>query len=87
MRLRARALYVVCLLVTMSACSVTPTLFRQYEYEEEVYLSLDSVKGHLRALFEKFGIGDLPQNQKRVRLVELALRQGVISVRDLDRSG
>jgi pSer/pThr/pTyr-binding forkhead associated (FHA) protein len=54
---------------------------------DEVYLSLDSVKGHLRALFEKFGIGDLPQNQKRVRLVELALRQGVISVRDLDRSG
>ena len=52
---------------------------------DEVFLSLDSVKGHLRALFEKFGIGDLPQNQKRVRLVELALRHGVISVRDLDR--
>jgi predicted component of type VI protein secretion system len=52
---------------------------------DEVYLSLDSVKGHLRALFEKFGIGDLPQNQKRVRLVELALRHGVISVRDLDQ--
>jgi pSer/pThr/pTyr-binding forkhead associated (FHA) protein len=50
---------------------------------DEVYLSLDSVKGHLRALFEKFGIADLPQNQKRVRLVELALRHGVISVRDL----
>ena len=50
---------------------------------DEVFLSLDSVKGHLRALFEKFGIGDLPQNQKRVRLVELALRHGVISVRDL----
>jgi len=52
---------------------------------DEVYLSLDSVKGHLRTLFERFGIGDLPQNQKRVRLVELALRQGAISVRDLDR--
>jgi pSer/pThr/pTyr-binding forkhead associated (FHA) protein len=50
---------------------------------DEVFLSLDSVKGHLRALFEKFGIAGLPQNQKRVRLVELALRHGVISVRDL----
>ena len=50
---------------------------------EEVSLSVDAVKGHLRALFERFGISDLPQNQKRVRLVELALRNGVISVRDL----
>jgi pSer/pThr/pTyr-binding forkhead associated (FHA) protein len=50
---------------------------------EEVFLSLDAVKGHLRVLFDKFGIGDLPQNQKRVRLIELALRNGVISVRDL----
>ena len=36
---------------------------------------VDAVKGHLRALFEKFGIGDLPQNQKRVRLVELGAAQ------------
>jgi pSer/pThr/pTyr-binding forkhead associated (FHA) protein len=50
---------------------------------DEVFLSLDAVKGHLRVLFDKFGIGDLPQNQKRVRLIELALRNGVISVRDL----
>jgi hypothetical protein len=50
---------------------------------EHVHLSIDAVKGHLRVLFEKFAISDLPQNQKRVRLVELALRNGVISVRDL----
>jgi pSer/pThr/pTyr-binding forkhead associated (FHA) protein len=50
---------------------------------DEVYLSLDAVKGHLRVLFEKFQVGDLPQNQKRVKLVELALRSGLISVRDL----
>jgi hypothetical protein len=41
MRLRARALYALCLLAVMSACGGTATLFRQYEYEEEVYLSLD----------------------------------------------
>lgn len=50
---------------------------------EEVFLSVDAVKGHLRVLYEKFGVGDLPQNQKRARLVELALQSGAISVRDL----
>ena len=51
---------------------------------DEVFLSVDAVKGHLRTLFEKFAVGDLPQNQKRVRLVELALQSGAISVRDLE---
>lgn len=51
---------------------------------DEVFLSVDAVKGHLRTLFEKFGIGDLPQNQKRARLVELALQTGAISIRNLE---
>ena len=51
---------------------------------DEVFLSVDAVKANLRALFETFGVGDLPQNQKRVRLAELALRSGVISPRDLE---
>jgi hypothetical protein len=41
MRLRARAFYALAMLVVMSACSGTTSLFRQYEYEEEIYLSLD----------------------------------------------
>ena len=32
---------------------------------DEVFLSVDAVKTHLRTLFQKFGIEDLPQNQKR----------------------
>jgi hypothetical protein len=44
---------------------------------------VDAVKTHLRALFGKFGIEDLPQNQKRVRLVELALKNGIVTPRDL----
>jgi pSer/pThr/pTyr-binding forkhead associated (FHA) protein len=51
---------------------------------EEVFLSVDAVKANLRALFDKFEVGDLPQNRKRVRLAELALRSGVISPRDLE---
>ena len=51
---------------------------------DEVFLSVDAVKANLRALFETFEVGDLPQNQKRIRLAELALRSGVISPRDLE---
>lgn len=50
---------------------------------DEVYLSVDAVKAHLRTLFERFEVGDLPQNQKRVRLAELAVQSGVVSPRDL----
>jgi hypothetical protein len=50
---------------------------------EELCLSLDAVKTHLRTLFHKLGIDDLPQNQKRARLVEMALRYGLVSTHDL----
>jgi DNA-binding CsgD family transcriptional regulator len=53
------------------------------EIAAELFLSVEAVKTHLRALTVKFGIQDLPQNRKRARLVELALQQGEISVRDL----
>ena len=41
MQLRAGAFYALTMLVVMSACGGTASLFRQYEYEEEIYLSLD----------------------------------------------
>lgn len=50
---------------------------------DELVLSVDTVKGTLRALFEAFGIGDLPQNEKRASLALQALRTGVVSRRDL----
>lgn len=50
---------------------------------DELFLSLDAVKSHLRALFEKFGLSDLPQNAKRAALVERAMRTGIVSERDL----
>jgi pSer/pThr/pTyr-binding forkhead associated (FHA) protein len=49
----------------------------------ELQLSVDAVKTHMRALFEKLGVGDLPQNQKRVALAEQALQSGAISRREL----
>jgi hypothetical protein len=50
---------------------------------DELFLSVDAVKTHLRVLFAKFGIEQLPQNQKRIRLVERAFYAGLITERDL----
>ena len=48
-----------------------------------LHLSVDAVKTHLRALFESFGVDALPQNRKRVALVERALHSGLITEREL----
>jgi predicted component of type VI protein secretion system len=50
---------------------------------DELFLSVDAVKTHLRILFQKFHIEDLPQNQKRVKLVERVLGLGLVSRKDL----
>jgi FHA domain len=49
----------------------------------EVYLSVDAVKAHLRALFQAFGVDHLPQNQKRAALAIRALQEGIVSRREL----
>jgi DNA-binding CsgD family transcriptional regulator len=50
---------------------------------EELHLSVDAVKAHLRMLFQRFGIEELPQNQKRSRLVAEALQSGIVAPREL----
>ncbi|HWT92913.1 MAG TPA: FHA domain-containing protein [Solirubrobacteraceae bacterium] len=45
---------------------------------EELFLSVDAVKAHLRALFAAFGLEDLPQNQKRSVLAMRALQLGLV---------
>jgi pSer/pThr/pTyr-binding forkhead associated (FHA) protein len=50
---------------------------------DELFLSVEAIKTHLRALFGKFGVEDLPQNQKRAKLVERAFQTGLVSERDL----
>jgi DNA-binding NarL/FixJ family response regulator len=49
----------------------------------ELFLAVAAVKTHLRALFHHFGIEDLPRNDKRLRLVELASRSGLVTDQDL----
>lgn len=46
---------------------------------DALHLSTETVKTHLRALFSTFQIEDLPQNQKRSRLVTLALNNGILN--------
>ncbi len=50
---------------------------------EELFLSLDAVKMHLRRLFAAFELSDIPQNEKRARLAECVLQFGIISEHDL----
>lgn len=38
---------------------------------EELHVTVDTVKGTLKELFDQFGLGSLPQNEKRSRLVQI----------------
>lgn len=48
----------------------------------EVHLSVDAVKAHLRILFDRFGLTELPQNEKRSRLVAAILDAGILRPHD-----
>lgn len=50
---------------------------------DELVLSVEAVKTHMRALFERFAIGDLPRQSKRAELVKRAFQTGAVSQRDL----
>jgi DNA-binding NarL/FixJ family response regulator len=50
----------------------------------ELGYSVEAVKAHLRVLFHKFGIEELRQNEKRLKLVDEAFRTGAITRRDLE---
>ncbi|HEY7151795.1 MAG TPA: FHA domain-containing protein [Solirubrobacterales bacterium] len=76
-----RVLIALCRPFASGSEFATPATNRQIA--DEVALSVDAVKANLRALFDRFDVGELPQNKKRVRLAELALRTGTIAPRDL----
>jgi DNA-binding NarL/FixJ family response regulator len=60
--------------------AATPATNRQIA--DEVFLSVDAVKAHLRVLFDRFGLGGLPQNEKRARLAAEVLLDGVLKPHD-----
>jgi FHA domain-containing protein len=58
----------------------TPATNRQIA--EEVHLTVAAVKAHLRVLFDRYGLADLRQNEKRAQLVMNALVSGTVTPRD-----
>jgi pSer/pThr/pTyr-binding forkhead associated (FHA) protein len=62
------------------ASSTLPATNKQIA--DEVFLSVDAVKAQLRLLFERFGLADLPQNEKRARLARTAFSAGAVAPRD-----
>lgn len=48
------------------------------EIADELFLSVETVKSTLGRLFELFGLGALPQNQKRAALAAAALERGIV---------
>jgi DNA-binding CsgD family transcriptional regulator len=54
------------------------------EIAAELNLSQDGVKTHIRALFAKLGIDELPQYHKRTELARKAIDLGLVAQRDFD---
>jgi hypothetical protein len=52
------------------------------EIAATLVLSLAGVKSHVRSLFAKLGVNDLPQNRKRAELARRALELGLVTSSD-----
>ena len=50
---------------------------------DELVLGVETIKTHMRALFDAFDLGDLPQHHKRAALAQRALDSGLVAPRDL----
>lgn len=77
--MQRKVLIALCRPIAESRSSVPAT---NRQIAADVILSTDAVKAHLRVLFDRFGLGELPQNEKRSRLVSLVLESGTLLPRD-----
>jgi hypothetical protein len=73
---QTRVLAALCRPISEGGHLVAPAT--NQEIADAVFLSVDAVKGHLRALYRKFGIEDLPPGKRRARMVELAVAGGYV---------
>jgi len=46
---------------------------------DELIIGVETVKTHMRALFDAFGLAELPPNQKRAALAQRALQTGIVT--------
>lgn len=77
--MQRRILIALCRPVQASDGSIPAT---NRQIAEEVHLSVDAVKAHLRVLFDRYGLSGLAQNEKRARLVSMVLLSGSITSRE-----
>jgi pSer/pThr/pTyr-binding forkhead associated (FHA) protein len=76
---KRKVLIALCRPVALSR-SATPATNAQIA--EELHITIDTVKAVLRELFEQFSLSELPQNEKRNRLVAKVLDSGLIPPHD-----
>jgi hypothetical protein len=76
-----RVLVALCRPLAAGRLAVPPS---NRDLADELSVSVDTVKSHLHALFESFGLDDFPQHHKRAALARAALERGVISERELN---
>jgi pSer/pThr/pTyr-binding forkhead associated (FHA) protein len=76
-----RVLVALCRPMALRGGSAVPAGNR--EIADELQITPDGVKTHIRALFAKLGIEDLPQYRKRTELARRALDSGLVTQRDL----
>ncbi|HJS94458.1 MAG TPA: FHA domain-containing protein [Solirubrobacteraceae bacterium] len=74
-----KVLIALCRPIVESA-STTPATNPQIA--AEVHLSVDAVKAHMHDLFVRFDLGELPQNEKRNRLVVAVRASGLLAPHD-----
>ena len=60
-----------------------PPQFRNREIASELHLTPDGVKTHIRSLFAKLEIEDLPQYRKRTELARRAIDSGIVTRSEL----
>jgi pSer/pThr/pTyr-binding forkhead associated (FHA) protein len=75
-----RVLVALCRPFLLTGSLTTPS---NAELAAELFLSIDSVKTHMKALFEAFELDGSVSRLKRTQLVEFAVRNGSVTARDL----
>lgn len=75
-----RVLVELCRPFAASAYAVPPS---NREIADALVLGVETVKTHMRGLFDAFGLADLPQHQKRAILAQRALESGIVAPHDL----
>ena len=76
-----RVLVALCRPFKAGAAFATPATNQQIA--EELHLSLPAVKNHLRLLFQRYGVADLPRTEKRAALVRKAFESGEVAPAEL----